>query len=129
MFCSPASKCQGLPGGGFLPSLAMALGDGPVLAAGVVGSEHHSLGIGQPVHGERRGILSAIPTLRRGMKFLARPATPFISIGQLRLPRPAIHAEGRGLAPEGLPGPPMRRAVTQYCFKRGHSSLSGFSSG
>lgn len=43
---------------------------GLVLAAGVVGSEDNSLGTGEPVHGDRRGIISAILTTRRGMKFL-----------------------------------------------------------
>lgn len=99
LFCSLAFKCQGLPGGGFLPSLAMALPHGPILAAVVVGSEHDSLGTGEPAHGERRGIISAILTLRRGVKFLARLATPFISIGQLLLPKPAIHTGGAGPLP------------------------------
>lgn len=74
----------------------MAPRHSPVLATVVVGSQHHSLGIGEPAHGERRGIISAILSLSRGVKFLARPATPFFSIGQLLLPRPAIHMGGAG---------------------------------
>lgn len=38
LFCRLALKCQDLPGGGFLPALAVALPRGPILAAGVVGS-------------------------------------------------------------------------------------------
>ena len=91
MFCSLAFGCPGLPRGGFLPSLAMVPPQGLVLAAGVVGSENNSLGTGEPAHGERRGIISAILTQRRGKKFLALPATRLISIGRLLPPRPAIH--------------------------------------
>ena len=65
MFCSLAFECPGLPRGGFLPALAMAPPQGLVLAAGVVGSEDNCLGIGEPAHGERRGIVSAMLTQRR----------------------------------------------------------------
>lgn len=102
---------SGLPRGGFLPSLAMAAPHGLVLAAGVVGSEHNPLRTGEPAHGERRGIISAILTQRRGMKFLARPTTPLISISRL-LPRKASDSHGRGGA-SPAPGSPMGRPVTQ----------------
>lgn len=113
MFCSLAFRCPGLPRGGFLPSLAMVPPQGLVLAAGVVGSEHNSLGTGEPAHGERRGIISAILTQRRGKKFLALPATRLISIGRLLPPRPAIHKGGAGPLRRGAADSPRGRPVTQ----------------
>lgn len=113
LFCSLAFRCPGLPRGGFLPSLAMVPPQGLVLAAGVVGSEHNSLGTGEPAHGERRGIISAILTQRRGKKFLALPATRLISIGRLLPPRPAIHKGGAGPLRRGAADSPRGRPVTQ----------------
>ena len=82
LFCSLAFECPGLPRGGFLPALAMAPPQGLVLAAGVVGSEHHRLGIGEPAHGERRDIISAIPTQsREWSSWLAGPLGSLASAG------------------------------------------------
>lgn len=90
---------SGLPRGGFLTSLAMAVPHGLVLAAGVVGSEHNSLGTGEPAHGDRRGIISAILTRRRGMKFLPRLATRSLASPAPPPLRPGdSHGEG-GVSP------------------------------
>lgn len=91
---------------------------GLVLAAGVVGSEDNSLGTGKPVHGDRRGIISAILTTRRGMKFLW--AARLISIGRLRLPRPVIHTGGAGPRPSRAGWRSNEKSCdSEYCFHPG----------